>query len=298
MNYSCVRIEKVKTADGVRKCCDEHDRKNGFENRENINHEKTALNKSMQNWQDDNLQTFEDVFEARKKQYNETHKRALRKDAVHMLDGIFVLSDVKNSNAFAKSCSVFMREFFPNCDWKLWAHLDEKTIHIHFGVCAIDRDGQCITDKTMNKANFRKMQTRFAEICQENGLDVNRGVSKEDRYNQNLPQNYHKSPWQYANECETRAKQAEEREKRAKISEEIATKNRIQEENRTNSEIEKQKEIIAQTEDEIKLRDFLKEENAKATKELQAKSTLLKDREAIDFVSNCINMDGWEDRSR
>ena len=300
-NFSCVRIAKVKTADGVKKCEAEHNRTNGFENRENINHEKTSFNKSMQNWHEDNLKSFEDLFNQQKKLYNENHKRGLRKDAVRMLDGVFILSEVPKGqgNLFSNSCVEFMKEMFPDCYWKLWAHLDEKTLHIHFGVCPIDKNGQCIADKTMKKENKKKMQTRFAQICQKNGLDIQRGISKEDRFNQGLEQNNHKSPWQYANECEDRAQKAKEAEKLAKISEEVAKK-KLEEEKALHKKLtEKNAEIFEANEYLENENNRLAKENAKLTKEIENK-TLLRGNEDFDFVGDCLKMnkDGWEEIAR
>ena len=305
-NFSCVRIEKVKTADGAKKCEAEHNRTNGFENRENINHDRTPYNRSMQNWHGDKLNSLEDVFQQQKTVYNKNHKRGLRKDAVHMLDGVFILSEVKKGQAqlFANACQQFMREMFPNCYWKLWAHLDEKTVHFHFGVCPIDKDGNCITDKTMNKANFRKMQTRFAEICNENGLDdVQRGISKEDRFNQGLDQNYHKSPWQYANECTRQAQKAIEAEKLAKNRQKFAE----EEEKKAVQKAEEARAVtrkaIEDANKEISFREYLEAENKKLAQEnadlarqIQAKSTLLTSQDDIDFIADCISWDNGIER--
>lgn len=269
-NFCCVRIAKVKTTDGVKKCENEHNRTNGYENRENLNHEMTAYNKSMQTWDNSQFESMEDVFQEQKKVYNKNHKRGLRKDAVHALDGVFILSNVdnRNGNAFAKSCDKFMKEMFPDCDYKLWGHFDEKTIHIHFMVCAIDKNGNCITDKTMSKQNLRDMQTKFAKICQENGLeDVSRGISKADRFAQKLPQNSHKSPWQYANECNRQAEQAIEAEKLAKNRQNFAEKEAEKAMQRKAEAEAKTSEILAKQKDEIAYLDYLKDEAEKLGKE-------------------------------
>lgn len=280
-NFCCVRIAKVKTTDGVKKCENEHNRTNGYENRENINHDKTSHNTSMQNWNGSQNSSIEEVFQEQKKVYNKNHKRGLRKDAVHALDGVFILSKVNNPNAFARSCQQFMNENFPDCFYKLWAHVDEKTIHVHFMVCAIDKNGNCITDKTMAKQNLRDIQTKFAEICRQNGLeDIERGISKADRFTQNLPQNSHKSPWQYANECNAKAEQALEAEKLAKNRAIFAEKERDKAIEAQKEAEAKTSEILAKQKDEIAYLDYLKNEAEKLGKEnaeLAKKNKAIKD---------------------
>lgn len=305
-NFACVRIEKIKTVDGVKKCEAEHNRTGEFANRDNIDQDKTPYNVSMRNWRGDNLQSLEDVFQQQKSVYNQNHKRALRKDAVHMLDGVLVLSKVDKGQAqhFANACKQFLQTEFPNCYWTIWAHRDEKAIHCHFAVCAIDKDGNCITDKTMNKENLRKMQTSFAKICQKNGLeDVKRGISKEDRYEQNLPQNYHKNPWQYARECTRQAQKAIEAEKLAK-NRQIFAEKEAQKAMQAEAEAKaRTRQAIEDAQKEIDFREYLISENRELAKQNAeiisqiAKNTLLAGKDDIDFVTDCISWNnGIEDR--
>ena len=306
-NFACVRIEKIKTVDGVKKCEAEHNRTGEFANRDNIDQDKTPYNVSMRNWRGDNLQSLEDVFQQQKTVYNQNHKRALRKDAVHMLDGVLVLSKVDKGQAqhFANACKQFLQTEFPNCYWTIWAHRDEKTIHCHFAVCPIDKNGNCITDKTMNKQNLRKMQTSFANLCKKNGLeDVKRGISKEDRYEQNLPQNFHKNPWQYARECTRQAQKAIEAEKLAKNRQEFAEKEAKKAVQQAEEARAKTRQAIEDASKEVSFREYLEGENKKLAKanadlarQIQAKSTLLTSQDDIDFFADCISWNnGKEDR--
>ena len=209
-NYDCVRIEKVKTEASLKKLCDEHNRKNGYENRSNVNAQLSSSNKIMSNMDGVQYENFKKRFDERKELYKEKKGKKLRKDAVKALDGVLILSKVSDKLKFEKSCVQFLKEFFPEKDLAIWFHNDEKNYHCHFMTPALDKDANCIADPMTKDEVFRRMQTRFAEICQENGLDdVERGISKADRYKQGLPQNYHQSTWKYANK-----KQIEEEKKK------------------------------------------------------------------------------------
>lgn len=261
LNFEMVRVAKCKTTDAVNKCENEHNRVGEYAERHNVDPTLSTSNYSITNFKGSQME----IFEKQKELYNKTHKRKLRKDAVKALDGVFMVSKTdkeKDFIAFTKSCAQFLGEFFPDCPVKLWIHKDEKELHGHYMVCPINSDGQCITDSVMRKNNLRQMQTRFAEICQENGMkDVVRGLSKQDRFEKGLPQNYHKSNWQWAQEQELKEKEAqrklEEAERNAKTAE-IRQKNAENAEKTARENVElaekRLRKLKKDTNDEIQLK--------------------------------------------
>ncbi len=282
-NFEMVRFAKCKTTTAVNKCENEHSRKDGYEDRPNINKELSSTNISMSNFKGTQME----IFERQKEKYNQTHKKKLRKDAVKALDGVFAFSDASQISdiALGKSVAQFLGEFFPNCPAKIWIHNDEKQKHAHLMVCPINGSGECITDKVMRPAVFRKMQTRFAEICQQNGIkDVQRGISKADRFEKGLPQNYHKNKWQYAKEMELKeqkAREAEEREKRAILSAKKAQEDRENAELAQKNAEENLRKILSDTTEEIKFQEYVKKNTDKLLREKEKIRQAVKDANHI-----------------
>ncbi len=298
LNFEMVRFAKCKTTDAVNKCENEHARKSFYADKPNINTELTSTNYIMSNFKGTQME----VFEKQKELYNQKHTRKLRKDAIKALDGVFAFTDASQiTDKQLGQCVIdFLDEFMPNCYARIWVHNDEKQKHAHVLVCPIDKNGNCITDKVMNKASFRKMQSKFAEICEKNGIKgISRGIAKADRFEQGLPQNYHKDKWQYAKEMEMKEKEMQIKENAVKtVEDRLANlKNDYNKLEDNYNELADAKEYLDKENKRLaKENAHLAAESEKLTKEIENK-TLLRGNEDFDFIGGCLNMnkDGWEE---
>lgn len=287
-NFEMVRFAKCKTTDAVNKCENEHSRKSFYAEKPNIKTELTSTNYIMSNFKGSQME----LFEKQKELYNQKHTRKLRKDAIKALDGVFAFTDASKitDKQLAQSVIDFLAEFMPDCYARIWVHNDEKQKHAHVLVCPIDKNGNCIADNVMNKATFRQMQTKFAQICEKNGIEgISRGIAKADRFEKGMPQNYHKDKWQYAKELELKEQQMQIKENAVKTLETKLTDLK----NDYNDLIDAKEYLDKEGKRLAKENAILVKENEKLTKEIENK-TLLKGND-IDFISDCLNLDGWEE---
>lgn len=201
--FICVRHEKIKTSKSVCNKEAEHDRKDHFAERNNVIKELTPRNLPCRNFDKD--KSIDDMFEERKRLYNETHKRKLRKDAVRCIDSVFIRSTCSPDEARTLLTASIntMLKFAPGCPIRAWAHMDELgECHIHMMTVPINDKGECIADKIMRKEALQEVQDVFAEECNKLGLSCVRGRSKEERLQEDTKKAFHQDNFAFLNSAE------------------------------------------------------------------------------------------------
>lgn len=203
--FICVRHEKVKITKSVCNKEAEHDRKDHFAERDNVLQELTARNIRGQNFAPE--KSIEDMFQERKRLYNENHKKKLRKDAVHCIDSVFIRSECSPEQAkiMLQSAIATMSRIAPGCPMRAWAHFDELgECHVHMMTVPINNSGECITDNIMRRESLQAAQDIFAEECNKRGLICKRGKSKEERLQEDTKKAFHQDNFAFLNSEEGR----------------------------------------------------------------------------------------------
>lgn len=222
--FICVRHEKIKVAKSVSNKEAEHDRKDHFADRDNVLKELSTKNIRGQNF--DPPKSIEDMFLERKKLYDETHKRKLRKDAVRCIDSVFTRAEstTEETKIMLQAAIATMKRIAPGCPMRAWAHFDELgSYHIHMMTVPINADGECVADKIMRRESLQAVQDIFAEECNARGLASVRGVSKEDKLQEDAKNAFHRDNFAFLNSDEGRqwlkAKDAEIAKRQKRIAE-------------------------------------------------------------------------------
>ncbi|WP_113590057.1 MobV family relaxase [Staphylococcus aureus] len=184
MSYSIIRVSKVKTGTnttGIQKHVQREN--NNYEN-EDIDHSKTYLNYDLVNA---NKQNFNNLIDEKIEQ-NYTGKRKIRTDAIKHIDGLITSDNDFFDNQTPEDTKQFFeyaKEFLEQEYGKenlLYAtvHMDEKTLHMHYGVVPITDDGRLSAKEVVgNKKALTEFQDRFNEYVNQRGYDLERGQSRQ-----------------------------------------------------------------------------------------------------------------------
>jgi len=165
-NYAIIRLGKIKQAN-LNKVKNHNFRKNA-EGVKNANPALTHLNKVLYG----NENFIENVKENVEK-HNSNSKRALRKDAVLLVDGICTFSPEAaasiNVEKWAEdSLDYLKKEFGENLEYAV-LHMDEQTPHIHFAVSP-KIENKLNGKKFMNVSLMRRIQEKYPEAVAHHGL--------------------------------------------------------------------------------------------------------------------------------
>lgn len=139
---------------------------------------------------------YQDIIKKAIKKHNELSNKKLRKDASIGIDMIFTYSpemeNIIDKKGFFNAFKMFINNNFKGTTpLRVDCHYDEKTFHIHYVCLATTVQGTLSTRHFLgNKANMSKLQTDFANLCKDLGLE--RGRHKSDKK--------HKDLWQHKTE--------------------------------------------------------------------------------------------------
>lgn len=179
--YGIFRIQKVKST-GI-EAMEKHNNRAWECRNGDIDKSKTTENVELCQQPGSYSDTIQSMIDARY-----TGKRAVRKDAVRLVEGLITASpeffEGKSREEilefFKDSLNFAEEEFgFQNLV-HFTIHFDEKTPHAHFGFCPLTEDGRMSAKAWFNgRTALRKLQDRFHERVGEPwGLE--RGESVED----------------------------------------------------------------------------------------------------------------------
>ena len=203
-NFVCVRHQKIKNSTQLKYAEMEHNRDGRFATRDNIIQSKTKNNIYFSNIKNDDMNT---MFERMKNIYETKKNRKLRKDCVKCIDTVFCVSKCsqEDMDKLLKASILTYKKLLGKsiCPLKIWGHCDELgECHIHGMAIPIDTNGNCLTDLFMKKEQLQKVQDIFNECCIYYGIDTKRGISKKDRFDKGLDQNYHINNYKFLKSSE------------------------------------------------------------------------------------------------
>lgn len=223
MSFSIIRVAKVKSKTNTRGIQKHVQRENkNYENKD-IDLDKSHLNYDLVNHTviDFNQKIDEKIEE------NYNGKRKIRTDAVKHVDGLITSDDEffnhqspEDTKQFFEQAKTFLEEEYGK-ENLLYAtvHMDEKTPHMHYGVVPITKDGRLSAKEVVgNKKALTEFQDRFNTYINEQGYDLERGVSRQltndqhdqvSRYKQKTE--YHKQAYSHESEKLSHIKQENEK---------------------------------------------------------------------------------------
>lgn len=224
MSFGICRVDKVKTASGIAGI-QIHDRQRtkSQQYKPGIDFSRSSCNYSFVDVDFDKYDSYNDYINQQiKARY--TGSKAIRKDAVKMIDVIFT----SDSDFFADKTPEQIRTYFHTClDFarRRWGvenivsaivHLDEKTPHLHLNFIPLTKDGRLSAKDILGgKKELQQLQDDFyTEIAKQFGLE--RGL-RADLNNPNDIPKKHKTVTEYKRE-----KQAEELEQRVETAQKQA----------------------------------------------------------------------------
>lgn len=199
-NFVCVRHEKCKVSNKVAKVEEEHKREGEFAKRDNVIPGLTKDNLFFTNMKPEKSMVL--AFKERRESYNKHSKRKLRRDAVQCIDSVFCLSKCSKDDMpkIMQAIKDTYKEILDGhaVPMKIWVHCDELgEVHGHGMITPISYNDVCITDLIMKKSSLQKIQDLFCKHCKEQGLEVERGISKQERFEKGMAQNYHVDNWKF-----------------------------------------------------------------------------------------------------
>lgn len=226
MSYGICRVDKVKAASGIAGI-QIHDRRERSHSNTNpdIDFGKSVNNYRFVDVDFDKYDSYNDYIDKQIK-LRYTGSKAIRKDAVRMVDVIFT----SDSDFFADKSPEQTRFFFQSClDFakRRWGaenivsaivHLDEKTPHLHLNFIPLTKDGRLSAkDMLGGKKELQQLQDNFYnEVSKKFGLE--RGLRADLENPDDIPKK-HKTVTEYKRE-----KQAEQLEERIELARKDAEK--------------------------------------------------------------------------
>lgn len=223
MSFSIIRVAKVKSKTNTRGIQKHVQRENkNYENKD-IDLDKSHLNYDLVN--NTAIDFNQKIDEKIEENYN--GKRKIRTDAVKHIDGLITSDDEffshqspEDTKQFFEQAKTFLEEEYGK-ENLLYAtvHMDEKTPHMHYGIVPITKDGRLSAKEVIgNKKALTEFQDRFNTYINEQGYDLERGLSRHltndehdqvSRYKQKTE--YHKQ--EYSHEIEKLSHIKQENEK-------------------------------------------------------------------------------------
>lgn len=189
MMYGIIRLQKVKAA-AVHAMQYHNDREAGAHDNPDIDPSRTPLNQSWVEHGDYSAEISSRIESGR------TSTRKVRKDAVVLVEGIVTASPEFFDKASPKEVEAFKSEAFDfvkaefgesnlvHFDW----HLDETTLHAHFGVVPL-KDGSLSWKKFFpDKSALSRFQDRFFEK-----VGSRHGLARGEKRADGTPAKRHKS---------------------------------------------------------------------------------------------------------
>ena len=118
--------------------------------------------------------------------------KAVRKDAVHLC-GLIVSSDKSfftrigkdETRRFFEEAAAYLTDFVGKENViSAMVHMDEKTPHMHFLHVPVTQDGRLSANSIYTRASLKKLQTELPGYLQSRGFDIQRGVEREFKQQQ------------------------------------------------------------------------------------------------------------------
>ena len=210
-NFVCVRHEKIRNATGIILIEKEAKREDEFANRDNVQPELTPGNQFAGNTE---LSMYE-ICKERKQNFEKVNGRKIRKDVVGCISTVFTFTEgPKDSTelhnmmyaaiaAYQKSINRALKkagskDTFRDVPMKVWGHCDEfGQPHVHVMIVPITKDGKAFAGYLTKRNEMRKIQDYFTETAQEQGFDVVRGISNEERLAKGEEIKKHLDNWKF-----------------------------------------------------------------------------------------------------
>lgn len=177
----CVKFDKIKDIQTLGKRYGHNHRYN--KSYRNVDDSLTGTNKYMNNW-GGKVKTPMQIYKENKKLHEEKTGKKLRKDAVIAVETLFsaprdVMESAEKREKWENSAREFLREFFPDCVCELYFHYDEPNKSTHAHALVMMGDNGVFNCKGYLNHKTGYAQDLFSKICKRNGLELERGVSKE-----------------------------------------------------------------------------------------------------------------------
>lgn len=270
--FVCVRHESIKTTNNANSREKHNFDKSFRDTLKHVNHDKTEQNITFYSNYDEPEVSISETFKSMSKKYEEIHNKKLRKDAVKAIETIYAISndiiDLENDEQVQRFKDAVVnchKKYAKDCPFKLVIHVDEKTIHGQVLTIPYNEKGEAFRNKILSPNALKKIQDDFALYCQEQQIDVVRGMPKK------ITKAKHMTSYQYAQEQQMKEQEAKAN---AELQEEIEAERKrrlkvLDEE--INEEAEKQKEQLAKLHKEIDIafqdKDIAEEEAKQARAE-------------------------------
>ncbi|WP_174919232.1 MobV family relaxase [Peptacetobacter hominis] len=209
MSYAIFRMEKMKST-VIDKCQRHNQRENKNYSNQDIDKTKSAMNYDLVN--DDKINyrlAIDSIISKRRKS-----TKALRKDAIISVECLFTSDKdfferigVDETRRYFETALDFMKsEFGEENIVYANVHMDERTPHMHANFIPLTSDGRLSAkDMVGGKKQLTIFQNKFCKYMQDNGFDVERGISAEQT---NLK---HKKTQEYKKESYREVLEAEKR---------------------------------------------------------------------------------------
>jgi len=164
-------------------------------------HDDSELVKT-QKWLDEINQSFDTAVDKLKVDYKKHHKRALKSNTNLCYDAIITFGDLKGTlsrseiddlspkkldEAVINYCRNLCKENgIDKSSFNLVKHLDESMPHYHFSFLGYDFDKHRMIRDAMHTYFLSQQQDKVAEAFQAQGLDIQRGIKKDERIDEYL----------------------------------------------------------------------------------------------------------------
>lgn len=192
-------LEKVKKFCGVRYAKiknnltqkEQHNERSGFYGA-NVKDEFSCNN---QVYKTQGYTTVNDIYKRNLAEYKKTHKKAIRKDHVKVIDCVLYTSagriqTEEQKRAYFEACKDFARMKFKGQDYAIYYHLDEKEPHCHVLV-NMGKGGIFNANPFVGTGEILSAdQDFFEKCCKKYGLDLERGVKGSKAPHQDIKKYY------------------------------------------------------------------------------------------------------------
>lgn len=184
MSFAIIHMQKIKTG-GIRGIENHNERLKESKTNPDINPEKSNLNKTLHN--ENNDKTYYNRVKERIKELQ--LPKAVRKDAVTMC-GFVCTSDKEffdklpqiDQDRFFKESHDFLKDRYGEKNIiASTVHYDEKTPHLHCYIVPVTEDGRLSAKDIFTRTELRKLQTDYHSHINQKGFDLERGISTDGK---------------------------------------------------------------------------------------------------------------------